>query len=104
VFGSHLANALRRLKRIANFYGFDPQFICCSATIANPGELVSQLIEKQVEVVEENGARTGEKLFAFYNPPMVNRNLAIRRSYINEATPRCERDAWPEAADHCFRK
>ena len=83
VFGSHLANVLRRLKRIAKFYGSDPQFICCSATIANPGELASQLIEKEVE---ENGAPTGEKLFVFYNPPMVNRNLGIRRSYINEAT------------------
>src|SRR6266567_2250997 len=86
VFGSHLANVLRRLKRIAKFYGSDPQFICCSATIANPGELASQLIEKEVEVVEENGAPAGEKLFVFYNPPMVNRNLGIRRSYINEAT------------------
>src|SRR6202451_865070 len=86
VLGSHLANVLRRLKRIAKFYGSDPQFICCSATIANPGELASQLIEKEVEVVEENGAPSGEKLFVFYNPPMVDRNLGIRRSYINEAT------------------
>ncbi|HEY6373608.1 MAG TPA: DEAD/DEAH box helicase [Candidatus Sulfotelmatobacter sp.] len=86
VFGSHLANVLRRLKRVAQFYGSDPQFICCSATIANPGELASQLIEKEVEVVEENGAPSGERVFVFYNPPMVNRNLGIRRSYINEAT------------------
>ncbi len=86
VFGSHLANVLRRLRRIAKFYGSDPQFICSSATIANPGQLASQLIEKEVEVVEENGAPAGEKLFVFYNPPMVNRNLGIRRSYINEAT------------------
>ena len=86
VFGSHLANVLRRLKRVARFHGSDPQFICCSATIANPGELAAQLIEKEVEVVEENGAPAGEKLFVFYNPPMVNRNLGIRRSYINEAT------------------
>ena len=86
VFGSHLANVLRRLRRVAQFYGSNPQFICCSATIANPGELASQLIEREVEVVEENGAPSGEKLFAFYNPPMVNRNLGIRRSYINEAT------------------
>src|SRR5436853_1947629 len=86
VFGSHLANVLRRLKRIAKFYGSDPQFICCSATIAHPGDFASQQIEKEVEVVEENGAPAGEKLFVFYNPPMVNRNLGIRRSYINEAT------------------
>jgi DEAD/DEAH box helicase domain-containing protein len=86
VFGSHLANVLRRLRRVARFYGSNPQFICCSATIANPGELASQLIESEVDVVEENGAPAGEKLFVFYNPPMVNRNLGIRRSYINEAT------------------
>src|ERR1700734_3392227 len=86
VFGSHLANVLRRLARIAEFYGSKPQFICCSATIANPGELASQLIEREVEVVAENGAPAAEKLFVFYNPPMVNRNLGIRRSYLNEAT------------------
>src|SRR5574337_739338 len=86
VFGSHLAHVLRRLRRVAKFYGSDPQFICCSATIANPGELASQLIEKDVEVIEENGAPAGEKTFIFYNPPMINRNLGIRRSYINEST------------------
>ena len=86
VFGSHLTNVLRRLARIAQFYGSQPQFICCSATIANPGELATQLIGKDVGVVEENGAPAGEKLFVFYNPPMVNRNLGIRRSYLNETT------------------
>ena len=86
VFGSHLTNVLRRLDRIARFYGSQPQFICCSATIANPGELATQLIEREVEVVEENGAPAAEKLFVFYNPPMVSRNLGIRRSYLNETT------------------
>jgi len=86
VFGSHLANVLRRLRRVARFYGSDPQFICSSATIANPGELASRLIEARVEVVESNGAPTAEKLFVFYNPPVVNRNLGIRRSYINESS------------------
>jgi DEAD/DEAH box helicase domain-containing protein len=86
VFGSHVANVLRRLKRVAKFYGSDPQFICCSATIGNPGELAVQLVEEDVEVVEENGAPAGEKLVVFYNPPMVNRKLGIRRSYINETT------------------
>src|SRR5215469_10639528 len=86
VFGSHHANVLRRLARVAEFYGSKPQFICCSATIANPGELAAQLIEREVEVVAENGAPSAEKLFVFYNPPMVNRNLGIRRSYLNEAT------------------
>jgi DEAD/DEAH box helicase domain-containing protein len=86
VFGSHLANVLRRLARIAEFYGSKPQFICCSATIANPGELAAQLIAEPVQVVEDNGAPAAEKLFVFYNPPMVNRNLGIRRSYLNETT------------------
>jgi DEAD/DEAH box helicase domain-containing protein len=86
VFGSHLANVLRRLARIAEFYGSKPQFICCSATIANPGELAGQLIAAPVQVVAENGAPAAEKLFVFYNPPMVNRNLGIRRSYLNETT------------------
>ena len=86
VFGSHLANVLRRLRRVAGFYGSKPRFICCSATIANPGELAARLIEDEVSLVDENGAPSAEKLFVFYNPPMVNRNLGIRRSYLNEAT------------------
>ena len=86
VFGSHLCNVLRRLRRIANFYGSDPQFICCSATIANPGDLAARLLEKEVEVLDANGAPAGEKTFVFYNPPVVNRALGIRRSYINEAS------------------
>ncbi|HEX3543544.1 MAG TPA: DEAD/DEAH box helicase [Candidatus Acidoferrum sp.] len=85
VFGSHLCNVLRRLRRIANFYGCQPQFICCSATIANPGELASKLLETDVEVLNANGAPSAEKTFVFYNPPVVNRALGIRRSYINEA-------------------
>jgi DEAD/DEAH box helicase domain-containing protein len=85
VFGSHLCNVLRRLRRIARFYGREPQFICSSATIANPGELGSRLIEADVEVLNANGAPAAEKTFVFYNPPVVNRALGIRRSYINES-------------------
>ncbi|HEY6267712.1 MAG TPA: DEAD/DEAH box helicase [Candidatus Acidoferrum sp.] len=86
VFGSHLCNVLRRLRRIARFYGRDPQFICCSATIANPGDLASRLLESDVEVLNSNGAPAAEKTFVFYNPPVVNRALGIRRSYINESS------------------
>jgi DEAD/DEAH box helicase domain-containing protein len=86
VLGSHLTNVLRRLRRIAKFYGSDPQFICSSATIANPGELASRLIESDVQVLDENGAPAAEKIFVFYNPPVINRNLGIRRSYLNEST------------------
>ena len=85
VFGSHLCNVLRRLRRIANFYGTDPQFICCSATIGNPGELASRLLETEVHVLHANGAPAAEKTFVFYNPPVVNRALGIRRSYMNES-------------------
>ncbi len=86
VFGSHLCNVLRRLRRIARFYGRDPQFICCSATIANPGDLAARLLESEVEVLNSNGAPAAEKTFVFYNPPVVNRALGIRRSYINESS------------------
>ena len=86
VFGSHLCNVLRRLRRIAHFYGRDPQFICCSATIANPGDLATRLLESEVEVLNSNGAPAAEKTFVFYNPPVVNRALGIRRSYINESS------------------
>jgi DEAD/DEAH box helicase domain-containing protein len=85
VFGSHLCNVLRRLRRIARFYGREPQFICSSATIANPGDLASRLLEAEVVVLNANGAPAAEKTFVFYNPPVVNRALGIRRSYIIES-------------------
>jgi DEAD/DEAH box helicase domain-containing protein len=84
VYGSHLANVLRRLKRICEFYGSSPQFICCSATIANPKELAEALTGLPFELVAENGAPSGEKYVVFYNPPVVNRALGIRRGYLNE--------------------
>src|SRR2546427_699769 len=84
VYGSHVANLLRRLRRICEFYGSQPQFICSSATIANPRELAQALTEAPFEMVDRNGAPSGEKYFLFYNPPVVNRPLGIRRSYINE--------------------
>ena len=86
VFGSHLCNVLRRLRRIAHFYGRELQFICCSATIANPGNLATRLLESEVEVLNSNGAPSADKTFVFYNPPVVNRALGIRRSYINESS------------------
>ncbi|MGD0300634.1 MAG: DEAD/DEAH box helicase [Bryobacteraceae bacterium] len=84
VYGSHLANVVRRLRRICEFYGSKPQFICCSATIANPKELAEALVESPFELVDRNGAPSGEKYFVFYNPPVVNRQLGIRRSYLAE--------------------
>jgi len=84
VFGSHLCNVLRRLRRICRHYGSDPVFICSSATIANPRELAERLTEQRFELVEKSGAPRGEKYFLFVNPPVVNRQLGIRRSYLSE--------------------
>ena len=84
VFGSHLANLIRRLKRICQFYGSKPQFICSSATIANPKELAEALIGEPVELIDRNGAPGGEKHFLFYNPPVINRELGLRRGVVNE--------------------
>src|SRR5581483_42353 len=85
VYGSHLANILRRLKRICEFYGTKPQFICCSATIANPRELAESITGEPFSIVAENGAPCGDNYLVFYNPPVVNRQLGIRRSYLHEA-------------------
>ncbi|MBE0712024.1 MAG: DEAD/DEAH box helicase, partial [Candidatus Aminicenantes bacterium] len=85
IFGSHLANVLRRLRRIARFYGADPQFILCTATIANPAEMAEKVIEAPVALIEDNGAPRGGKYFVFYTPPVVNAALGIRRSYVNES-------------------
>ena len=86
VFGSHVANVLRRLQRVCRHYGSDPQFILASATIANPGELAERLIEAPVHVIERNGAPRGRKDIVLYNPPVVNRQLGIRRSAVLEAS------------------
>ncbi len=84
VFGSHLGNILRRLRRICAHYGSSPVFICSSATIANPKELAERLTGEQFALVERNGAPRGEKIFALVNPPVVNPQLGIRRSYVAE--------------------
>jgi len=85
VFGSHLANVIRRLRRICEFYGSNPQFICCSATIANPGELASRITGTQIRLIDNNGAPSCAKHIIFYNPPLVNKELGIRRSSMLEA-------------------
>jgi DEAD/DEAH box helicase domain-containing protein len=82
VFGSHLGNIIRRLHRVCRHYGSDPLFICSSATIANPRELAERLTGKPFELVERSGAPRGEKFFLFVNPPVVNAQLGIRRSYL----------------------
>lgn len=85
VFGSHLANVLRRLRRICRFYGSNPTFILCSATIGNPAELASAILGEDVELVDDNGAPAGERVVVVYNPPVVNRELGIRQSSLKAA-------------------
>ncbi|HOX00440.1 MAG TPA: DEAD/DEAH box helicase, partial [Deltaproteobacteria bacterium] len=82
VFGSHLTNVIRRLKRICSFYGSSPVFICCSATVANPKEHAERLLEREVTLIEKSGAPTAAKTFILYNPPIVNRELGIRQSAL----------------------
>ncbi len=86
VFGSHVANVIRRLRRICRFYGSDPVFILCSATIANPAELASRLIGDEVAAVTESGAPAGEKHLLLWNPPVINPDLGIRASARSQAT------------------
>ena len=86
LFGSQVANVIRRLKRICDFYGSRPTFICASATIRNPRELALKLLEEDdIALVDRSGAPRGERRLVFYNPPLVNRELGIRRSSMLEA-------------------
>ncbi|MDI3299051.1 MAG: DEAD/DEAH box helicase [Bacillota bacterium] len=85
VFGSHVAGVLRRLERIARFYGSSPQVIATSATIGNPAELARRLTGRAAVAIRENGAPQGEKHFLFYNPPLVDPSSGIRRSSLAEA-------------------
>ena len=85
VFGSHVANVLRRLKRVAEFYGAKPQFILASATIGNPKELAENLIEEQVELIDNDGSSRGERHFIIYNPPVTDHSLGLRKSSLLES-------------------
>jgi DEAD/DEAH box helicase domain-containing protein len=85
VFGSHTANVLRRLRRLCAFYGSQPQFVCTSATIANPQELAVQLTETPVELIDQTGAPRGEKHVILYNPPVYDAEHGLRRASTLEA-------------------
>jgi DEAD/DEAH box helicase domain-containing protein len=85
VFGSHVANVLRRLKRIAAFYGVNPQFIFASATIGNPQELAERLAEVPVHLIESDGSPRGQRHFLIYNPPVVDPALGLRKSSLLES-------------------
>jgi DEAD/DEAH box helicase domain-containing protein len=85
VFGSHVANVIRRLSRICTYYGSQPQFILSSATVANPEELGRELTDRTVRVISESGAPQGERHTIFYNPPIVQPQLGLRKSSLQEA-------------------
>ncbi len=84
IFGSHMANVLRRLRRICQFYGSNPRFVCASATIANPLGLAGRLLEAPVALVDQDGSPSGEKHIILYNPPTLDERLGVRRSYTLE--------------------
>lgn len=84
VFGSHVANVLRRLRRVAAFYGAFPLFMLASATIGNAPELGEKLVESPLKVISQDGSSSGQKFFLIYNPPIVNQELGIRRSLVDE--------------------
>ncbi len=86
IFGSHVAGVLRRLRRLCNLYGSAPQFICCSATVANPGEHAEKLAGVPLEVVDNDGSPHGSKDFIFWNPPIIDESRSVRRSANSEAT------------------
>jgi DEAD/DEAH box helicase domain-containing protein len=86
VFGSHVASVIRRLRRLCYHYGSNPQFICCSATIANPDEHIERLVGLPFEVVSNDGSPYGGKDFVFWNPPIIDRARSVRRSANSEAT------------------
>ena len=86
VFGSHVADILRRLRRLCAFYGSNPQFICCSATIANPGEHAGKLVGLPFEIIDEDGSPHGGRSFVFWNPPVIDGTKTSRRSSNSEAT------------------
>jgi DEAD/DEAH box helicase domain-containing protein len=86
VFGSHVGNVLRRLRRLARIYGADPQFLLASATIGNPGELAGSLLGVEFTVIEDDGAPKAERTVALWNPPLLDEELGLRGSALAEAS------------------
>jgi len=84
VFGSHVANLLRRLKRVAAFYGARPQFLLASATVGNPREFGEKLIEAPLTLIDQDASGRGERHFLLYNPPLVDESLGLRKGLLSE--------------------
>ncbi|HUZ99332.1 MAG TPA: DEAD/DEAH box helicase [Gaiellaceae bacterium] len=86
VFGSHVGNVLRRLRRMARVYGADPQFVLASATIANPGELAQRLLGLDTTVIADDAAPRAERTIALWNPELIDAELGLRASPLGEAS------------------
>jgi DEAD/DEAH box helicase domain-containing protein len=85
VFGSHVANVLRRLRRMARIYGSEPQFLLATATIANPGELAAELLGAPATVIGDDAAPRAERTVVLWNPPLLDAELGLRGSALAEA-------------------
>ena len=85
VFGSHVANVLRRLRRVARAYGSEPRFLLASATIANPVELAERLVGTPFELIDDDGAPRAGREIAMWNPPLIDKATGARRSALSEA-------------------
>jgi len=104
VFGSHVANVLRRLRRLARVYGADPQFLLASATIANPGELVEALLGVEATVIADDGAPRAERTIALWNPELLDVELGLRASPLAEASRLLAQLVQQEQRTICFAK
>jgi DEAD/DEAH box helicase domain-containing protein len=104
VFGSHVANVLRRLRRLARAYGSEPRFLLTSATIANPGELAERLTGVEVALVDRDGAPRAERRIAMWNPPLVDERLGRRASALSEAATLLADLVEREVRTICFLK
>ena len=104
VFGSHVANVLRRLRRLANAYGTEPRFVLTSATIANPVDLAERLTGVDVELVDRDGAPKAERQIAMWNPPLVDEKLGRRASSLSEAANLLAELVEREVRTICFLK
>ncbi len=92
IFGSHVANVLRRLERLCRHYGSNPQIICCSATIANPLELTGKLTGREMTLIDRDGAPRGRKYFVLWNPPYIDagENIARRSANVEAVELLCD--------------
>ncbi|MGN6258522.1 MAG: DEAD/DEAH box helicase [Solirubrobacterales bacterium] len=104
VFGSHVANVLRRLRRLARAYGREPRFLLASATIANPVELAERLVGTEFELVDDDGAPRAGREIAMWNPPLIDEKSGTRRSALSEAADLLAELVTHEVRTICFLK